>query len=313
MVTASSIIRVSIIGDATGLTTALGTAETKVGGIAKSIGTAFVALKVADKLTDFSQLALDEFDKVGDASDRLKLQLGKLADPLIANADAFTNIGASQSSILTMEAAFADMATAVGGINDADIAGLADDVASTAAAAALLNDNDPSQVLSDIMRAVETGRVGALADLGVNLDGAVTPAERLTAILEQLKPKLDAATTGAGDLGDKQDILGAKVDTLAGKLGATLAPALEAVVDFIIDEIDAIPHAIAGFEKLGKAIEDFGRFALGPLGNVRDALEGILSLLNQNGHSFLSLTNGSSEADIRAAQDAWESRNQGKP
>jgi len=201
--------------------------------------------------------------------------------------------------MLELEAAFADVATATG-IADPLIASLADNVAATAAAVSLLGDQDPATVV-DLIGKAAGGSEKAMKALGVSLTDAevatramadtgktntksLTDQElataRLELILEQLKPKLDAATTGTADLETRQGELNARVETLQASLGEKLAPALATVLGFINDEIDAIPGAIEGWQMLGATIEGFARGVLGPLGNVRDALEGILDLLN---------------------------------
>jgi hypothetical protein len=310
MATASSIIRVSIVGDADKLTAALGQAEGKVKGIATKIGAAFIALQVGREVVDFGDESVKQFDRLTDATTRLENQLGGLSAGLVDTADDFSKLGLSAQDVLEMEARFADLGTAIG-LSDNAIASTAENVAATAAAFSLLTDKNPDTVL-DLISKAAGGSAKAAKELGVTLDDSLNPAQQLTSILEQLAPALADVTTGSSDLEQKQKELGARIETLQAQLGEKLAPALETVLQFILDEIDAIPAAIAGFEMLGKAGEDFARAVLGPFGNVRDVLADIVGLLgsaigqlDQHGTSYLS------ENQARNAQENWERRNQG--
>lgn len=301
MPSADSIIRVSIIGDAKKLTGALGEADKSTGGLLKSAGKALVGLAVIDKAFDFAQTAVAETDRLGDAMTRLNISIGETNTAKLADAaDDYTAIGLSTQDVLEGAAAFADLGTNAG-IAAPDIANLSDDVAATAAAMALLDDSDAAGNI-DLIGKAAAGNAKAMRSLGINISetdvlaaalaatgkttaASLTEGEKATArlnlVLAALKPKLDAATTGSGDLEQSQAELQARAETLAGKLGGPLSDSLNTVVGFILDEIDAIPGAIKGWQMLGGAIESFGRHALGPLGNVRDALNGILSLLGQ--------------------------------
>lgn len=293
-------VNVHIKGDAKGLKTALGTADKDVAGFAKkALGVGIALVGVREGFEAIGD-TLNEADRLGDAMARLDLQLGgDLAKNVADVAGNFSKLGLSKQDVLELGANFADVATALG-IADPKIADLADNVAATAAAAGLLNGEDPATIVDQIGKAAG-GSEKALKALGVNLSDAevearalkdtgkltadaLTDADRATAslelVLEALKPKLDDATTGTGDLEQKQSELQAKVETLSGQLGTALEPALEGVVDFILDMIDAIPHAIDGFEMLGERIEGFARTVLGPLGNVRDVLQAIDDALN---------------------------------
>lgn len=301
MPSADSIIRVSIIGDAKKLTGALGEADRSTGGLLKSAGKALVGLAVLDKGFDFAQGAIEEADRLGDAMTRLNISIGETNTAKLAEAaDDYAAIGLSTQDVLEGAAAFADLGVNAG-IAAPDIANLADDVTATAAAISLLDGSDVATDI-DLIGKAAGGNAKAMRALGINVSEAdvtmraltdtgkttaasLTEGEKATArlnlVLDALKPKLDAATTGSGDLEQSQKELQARVETLQGQLGGPLSDALNQVLGFIIDEINAIPGAIHGWQMLGGAIESFGRHALGPLGNVRDALNGILNLLGQ--------------------------------
>ena len=283
MARGDSTIKVSIIGDAKQLVSSLKQADAATGGLLKStavgIGGTLLALGAVREGFQFVGDSLDEADRLGDAIQNINIQLGALAQPLIDTAGNFAKLGQSKQDMIELENRFADIATAIG-IADQKIADTADDAAATAAALALLGDKTPAEEL-DLIAKAAGGSAKAAKELGVTLIAGADGATQLDNILAQLKPKLDAATTGTGDLEQKQAELNARVETLQASLGEKLAPALADVLQFINDEIDAIPHAIQGFQSLGRAVESAGRTMLGPLGNVRDALEGILSLLGQ--------------------------------
>src|SRR5262249_16176956 len=153
--------------------------------------------------------------------------------------------GLSSTQFDTLAAGFADFATATQSIDDQKIAELAPSVVATAQAVSLLGDKNPDEVIGLIEKAAG-GSEKAARELGVTIDKNAGFAGNLTSILAQLKPKLDDATTGSGDLEQKQAELNAKWDNAVTTLGENLAPVLTDIVGFINDEIDAIPGAIQG-------------------------------------------------------------------
>lgn len=290
-----STILVRILGDAKGLTTALTTADQGLGGTVKKIAGGLILLGGVKAGFDALGDANKEADRLGDATSRLNLQLGDLAGPLESTADGFAKIGASKQDMLELEANFADLATKAG-IADPLIAANAADVAAIANAVSLLGDQDPATVVDEIGKAAG-GAAKPLGELGVNLDPLAVQAQaladtgkssaasltanelaaaRLKLILEQLQPKLTDVTTGTQDLEGEQRSLQARVETLSGSLGEKLAPAEASVLQFLNDEIDAIPSAIQGYQMLGKAIEDMARDALTPVARLADAVNAVI-------------------------------------
>lgn len=304
MSTGDSKINVAINGDPKGLQRALKTADRSVGVTTKNLIGAGIALVGTKAVFDAIDDANTEADRLGDATARIELSLGKLGDPLKDTAGDFASIGQSAQDMLELEATFTDMATAAQ-IGAPDIATMADDVAATAAAVSLLGDQDAETVVENIGKAAG-GSERPLKDLGISLTdaevaaraladtgktnaGTLTDQELATArvkiILEKLKPKLDEVTDGTQDLEGRQRELGARVETLSGQLGEKLAPAQEAVLGFIIDEIDAIPGAIEGWQKLGKVVVDVAGEILTPIARANDAVQTLLHALDQlSGH-----------------------------
>lgn len=316
-----STILVKILGDAKGLTGALTQADAGLGGTLKKVGVGLIALGGVKAGFDALGDATTEFDRLEDATSRLNLQLGKLSDPLIDAADNFTDLGLSKQDVLELAANFADLGTKAG-IADPLIASTADDVAAIAAAASLLGDQDAATIV-DLIGKAAGGATKPLGELGVNLnetevtaraladtgkDSATAlsdnelAAARLEIILEQLQPKLDEVANSTGDVEGKQRELGARVETLSAQLGKELAPVQEKVLGFLLDEIDAIPHAIDGFGMLGDAIVDFAGEVLSPLARVRDALDEINRLLGQTGVTGPAATAAANRAATRDSQ-----------
>ncbi len=274
---AKTVISVAIIGDAKKLIGALGKADAATGGLLSSAGKILVAGKVVQEGFQFIGDSLHEADRLGDALQRLNVQVGpEFAKRIDDAATAFINLGLSRQDVDELAASFADIGTAIG-LTDNQIANFAVTAAGTAQALQLLGKGDAATLLDQIAKAAGGSEKAAKA-LGVTLLANVDANTQLSNILFQLNPQLVAATTGTGDLEQHQTALQARVETLQASLGEKLAPALADVLQFINDEIDAIPHAIAGFEMLGAAIEGFGRNVLGPLGNVRDVLADIVGL-----------------------------------
>lgn len=339
MPSADSIIRVSIIGDAKKLVGALGEADKSTGGLLKSAGKALVGLAVVDKAFDFAGDSLVEADRLGDAMTRLNISIGETDTAKLSDtAENFTSLGLSKQDVLELAANFADLGTNAG-IAAPDIADLSDDVAATAGAMSLLDDSDPATNVENIGKAASGSEkamrtlgitvpetevtLRALRDTGKKTADQLTDGEKATArlniVLEKLKPKLDAATTGSGDLEQSQKELEARVETLQAKLGGPLSDALNTVVGFINDEIDAIPGAIHGFEMLGAGIEEFARFVLTPLANVADAINAITGAISRANNTPFQVSpgraprgspgSGTSESRTKTAVRRFDERN----
>lgn len=311
MASASSVIRVSIIGDVKKLNTAFSQADKATGGLLAStarLATGLFALETAGTAAaGFIGDSIDEYDRLSDATFNLQTQLGTLAGPLIESAEGFERIGASKQDMIEMEARFADIATATG-IADTEIAQFADDAAATAAAMGLLSDKDPSETL-DLIAKAAGGSAKAAKELGVSLLDGVDPATQLKNILEQLKPKLDAASTGTMDLEQHQKAMEARIETLQAKIGEQLNPVL---LDFW-EGLNLAADAMAGIPEDLKQIEDAARTILAPLGNLNDLLGGIGDFFNQKHSTTLTVNTGGDFFD-RALLDAVqreERRNSG--
>jgi hypothetical protein len=296
-----STIRVAIIGDAKGLKQELGEAEKGIKGFsvnAKALVGAIGATIVADQLVSFGKTALAEADRLGDATKRLELQLGGLSDQLVESSDDFAHLGQSSQDVLELEAAFADVATSLG-VADPLIAGFADEAAATAAAVALMGDQDAASVI-DLIGKAAGGSQKALKALGINLSDAEIEARALSAtgktnaaeltkaeksaaayalVLEKLQPKLVAVTEAGGDFESKTAEIDAKLETLTAKIGGHLEGPLNDLLDWII-------RGIEGWEMLGDRIDEIPqllRDMLGPLGDVIDLWRDFVGLTDEAG------------------------------
>lgn len=293
MARADSTIRVNIIGDAKSFGKEMDKATGKLGGLGKvALG---IGIGVAtDQLLDFGQTALNEADRAGDALTRLKLQIGDLADPLNEAADDFVRMGQSRQDILELEAAFADIATSAQ-LGAPDIATFADEAAATAAAIALLGDDDAATVIEQIGRA-GAGSSKAMLALGISVTDAEVEAralattgkdtaDSLTAgelaaaryalVLEALKPRLDAVADGSGDVEQKQAELQARWETLTGRIGEGLEGPLNDFLAWTLAGIDGLERLD---EFLGLVEQGF-RDVLGPVARFADGLRTVLGLL----------------------------------
>jgi len=308
---ADSKITVSIVGDASKLSGSLDDANKQVGKFSGGIGkvaTGIAALGAATVAVDFLKGATQEADRLGDAVTRLNAQLGPtLSADLEKASTGFTNLGASKQDILELEAAFVDAGTAMGQSGSA-LAGISQQAAILATKLSLVKDQDPSELLSLIAKA-GGGASKAAKELGVTLIDGANASTQLNNVLAQLQAKYGDVGEGALDLEQQQKKLDAELETFSATLGGPVSDALAGVVGFINDEIDAIPGAIQGWQMLGAAVEGFGRTALGPLGNVRDALEGLSNLLGDVAFNLTHIGSGAvSERTIRQANDDFNNR-----
>jgi hypothetical protein len=118
------------------------------------------------------------------------------------------------------------------------------------------------------------------------------------------------------DLKGKQAQLGAQWDNFTTSVGQALEGPLTDLLTFINDEIAAIPHAIEGFEKLGRVIQTSSEDALAPLARVNDALgdlgDLIGSIFGSDGKAKLQVQ--VSESIVTDELQRYRDRNgQGRP
>ncbi len=281
MARGDSVIRVSIIGDARKLVGALGEADAATGGLLKSAAKVFVGARVVAKGFDVIEGSLAKADDFNDAFDVLAGTIGKIdADKVKDVAFSMSDIGLSADEVGLLASHFASFATAAG-VAAPTISALTPELLDIASAVSAQTGKTLDEIVGDIGKAAQ-GSQKPVSEYGVLIDKALNPDEQLRSILDQLQAKFGTAKTAADDFAGSQDTLAAKWDNVMIKIGDGLDGPLKGVLDFINDEIDAIPGAIQGWQNLGAAIEAFGRTALGPLGNVRDALAGIIELLDQS-------------------------------
>jgi hypothetical protein len=304
-----SVIQVSIIGDARKLVGALGDADKASGGLLKSaakIGIAAGAIHEVFGVVDDSLKKADDFN---DAFTVLERTIGKVDAQKIKDvAFNMTNIGLSADEVGTLAVSFANFAQAAK-IGAPTISALTPDILDIAAA---IHAQSPDKTLDEIVADIGKAAGGSqkpVKDLGVVIDKALNPDEQLRSILDQLRAKYGDATTAAGDFAGAQDTVTAKFDNFKIKLGEVLDGPLKGVLDVFNNIIDDIPQLITDLSNFGKAFETLGRTALAPLGNIRDALEGILHLLDQTAgkaptwHVNTSMS-GNTSSD-RNIVDAW--------
>lgn len=295
MARADSTIRVNIVGDSKGLSKELDKVDRGVSGIGKTARTAaagLVALVGVNEAFDFGQRALEEADRLGDATDRLDEQLGPLAAHLKDTADEFSFIGASAQDMLELEARFADAGTAAG-VADPLIAGMAESAAATAQALTLLGGLEGDQAI-DLISKAALGAPKALKELGVSLTDrevelramadtgkdsadALTDADLAAAgmalVLEKLAPRVADINSGFTDLEQRQAGVQAKFETLQGKIGEGLEGPLSGLLDWILQGIDGWELFAAVLPQVEANI----RGLLGPIAEVAQALDNLIS------------------------------------
>lgn len=280
---ARSIIEVAVLADVKNLDKTLTQVDKKIGTIGKvgaGVVGGFVALGAIDKAFDFVGGALEKADTFNDSFDTLARQITpEFADRVKAIAFDFSDIGLSADEVGTLASNFANLATAAGA-SAPQIATLTPQLLDVAAAISAKTGKSIDEVVTDIGKAAQ-GSQKPVADLGIVVDETLNPDQQLLSILSQASTLYGTAKDATDDFAGSQDTVNAKWDNFTIKVGEALDGPLKALLDFINDEIDAIPHAIEGWQMLGGVIEQFGRNVLGPLGNVRDVLGGIIDLFGQ--------------------------------
>ena len=294
MAGADSTIRVNIVGDAKSLTKAADKASGAFGGMGKTavkVGAVIGGAFAVNALVDFGAEALNQADRVADAGGRIESQLGDLSQPLIDAADGFTKLGLSKGDMLELEAKVIDVGTALG-ITDQQLADMAPDAASTAAALALIGQGDTEGNIALIGKAAG-GSAKALKELGIILDPVAVEtaalalagkeagdklteeelaAGRLHVILGELYPRIKETVEGEGDFESKTAEVNAKIENLQATIGEKLLPVMAGLLDFIL-------RGIEGWELFAHWVgqnEQALRDLLGPIARVADALAGII-------------------------------------
>lgn len=297
MARADSTVRVNIIGDARSLSGALKQGEKDAGGFGskiKGLGLALGAAFTVDKVLDFTQTALGEYDRLGDATARLREQLGGLSEPLIGAADKFTALGGSTQDVIELEARLADLGTAAG-IVDEKLAPMAQTSAETALALSLLGNADAATILDQIGKAAggsdkplkELGisltdtevQARALADTGKTSAAALTDNElaaaRLELVLAKLAPRVAEVTTGTADLEKNQSALQARWETLTGKIGGAIEGPLNDLLAWILSGIDGLGMLDVAVGIVERGVRDL----LTPVARAIDELRKLVDLL----------------------------------
>jgi hypothetical protein len=249
----------------------------------------------------------------------LEAQLGDLSAPLIAAADDFERLGASQGDMLDLQAAVVDVGTALQ-IARPELAGMATEAAKTASGLALITDTDADTWIDQIGKAAAGGDramralgvsvtdaevvARALATTGKDTAEALTDGEqaaaRLDLILEALAPRIEEVTTGSADLEQRQAELQARWETLTGRIGAGIEGPLNDLLAWIITGIDGwalLSDRIGGFDKaIGDALTpvarmiDLQRELIGVLAQAIALLNQFAGAAGQFGADFLSGT-----------------------
>ena len=296
MARADSSIRVNIIGDAKSFRNAADDAEKssgKIGTAAKKAGAILAGAFAVDAVLDFSQTALGEADRIGDATARLEAQLGALSQPLIDAAGGMEKLGASRQDVLELEARFVDLGTAAG-LSADELAKAASPATEAANALALLGlgGGDAATVLDLIGKAAggsdkplkELGislsdtevEARALADTGKDNADALTDGElaaaRLALIMEKLQPRIQAVTDGEADLEQKQKELGARFETFTGKVGEALEGPLTDLLGWLIATGEEAGNAATALRSVDAVFDSIGGSAQENIDKIRDFL-----------------------------------------
>jgi uncharacterized phage infection (PIP) family protein YhgE len=301
-----STIRVNIIGDAKSLQKAAGKSEKAVGGIGKAAvaaGGLLAGAFAVDAVFDFGQSALNEVDRVGDATARLEAQLGDLSKPLIEAAGGMEELGQSRQDVLELEARFTDLATAAH-LSAVEIAAGAPAAVEAAAALSLLGigGGDAATVL-DLIGKAASGSDKPLKELGISLSDAEVEARamadtgktnaealteqelsaaRLALIMEKLQPRIVAVTEGTADLEQKQKELDARLETLTGNVGDAIDGPLTDFLTWLIltgEQADAGAKALDG---VSDAFDNIGGAAQAQIDDLRE----LIALLAQVAQFF---------------------------
>ena len=294
MAGATSVISVAIVGDSKKFQKAVGQADKSAKNLGTSmrrtaigIGAGIAGLFAVSKVFDVVGDAVNEADRLGDATANLNRIIGSVNTAKIAEtADDFLKLGLSSQDVLELSVGFARIARAAG-LSRGKIAKYATDVSATAQAMALVDEKGRTAAtwIEIIGRAAsKPATTRSMAALGLNLKETRVQAEALSAtgkksadsltkqelaaarlklIMEGLAPVLKDATANMSDLERQRAEMGARLEEGLGKFGVAITPGLIEIMDWLLKIVDEIPKWVEWF-KLGFTTV---QVALGVLGD----------------------------------------------
>jgi hypothetical protein len=313
MSTASSIIRVSIIGDAKKLVGAIDTANKKTDGLLSSgtkvVAGSLLALGVIDKAFDFVNTSLDNADKYADAIERIS---GATSADFAANvasiSDDFTKIGLSNAEFADFAAKFVDLATAAGTAQPL-IEKMTPDIVTLATAVAATTGKTVDEVIEDIGKAIK-GSQKPVEEYGIVIDSALSPDDQLTSIIDQLTKKFPDAQKAAEDFAGAQGELDAKMETFSTHVGMAVEGPLTDLLNIFNTTFDNMDNGIEGYHRLHDVIKGFSPAAFPQLGDLFDLLNNIIGAAGQIKGPALG-GSVSSDREVTFAQRREAERNGG--
>jgi hypothetical protein len=251
-------IAVTITGDETDLKKAFkssGDAVNSFGGTFKrTVGATFTgailgAIDTAvNAVFDFAQTGIAQFDKLGDATDRLEQNtkgLGKAIRDLDLTAFGFDDVEAAEAA-----RTISNVGEAIG-LTNAQAKEYVPQLTAMAALYAATNDLAPDRA-ADLMGKALAGSTKAAKALGVEIDKNMTPQERYNALFEKFGPAAQEAAKQSGSTADAQEELGAIISDVSTTFGEFLNGILKPVVRFVIDKV--VP-AFKGLTKSGSPLQ----------------------------------------------------------
>jgi hypothetical protein len=313
MPSASSVIRVSIIGDTKALDASLTKAQSSVKTAALGIGGAFLAAGAISKGFDIAGDALAKADDFADSLDRISGTVSPgFAKRIEDVAFDMTNVGLSADEVGTLAANWADLATAAG-VSESAITTVTPDLLQLAAAIAATTGKTVDEVIADIGAAAR-GNQKSVNDYGIVIDKSMNPDARVLDILAQLTAKFPDATSALNDFAGSQDKIQSKWDNMMIKLGEALEGPMQGFADIvseILDELADWPGAIAD---IVGAFEGFFKKVASPLATIADIINDITG---DHTVRFTVVESGTrtprTERDLSRTQDNIRERNGGGP
>jgi hypothetical protein len=264
-------VKVSILGDASGLEKALGKSSSGLGKLGTEIIGTFggnlltkgfdLAAGAVKGLADFALEGVGKLDAYGDSLAMLDARTKGLAGSV--DALDLTRWGVDKGEAAAAAAAIAATAQALGVTGD-ELKVVTPNMTELAAKLASLGDGDPEKVATQLAAALK-GSTKAAAALGVELPKGAKGMAAYEAIMAQLAPKVAEATSGQAslaDVGERWDATLANLQLqLAGFLDS-LAPVISALLDQLMPAFDALVQTVgpilqAAFAGLSAAVSDF--------------------------------------------------------
>ena len=306
---AKGILRIKVLGDASGLNKTLDQTGSSVGNFGKKLA----AVAAAAGAVDFFKDAVGGASDLSESLSKVGVVFGKSADQVKKFAStAAQSMGMSEQAALEASGTFGNLMVSLGLAEDKS-AGMSTSLVALAGDLASFNNVDPTVAL-EALRSGLTGETEPLKKFGVNMNDATLKAKAMELGLYSGKGALDAnakaqaayalimkqTKTAQGDfartsdgLANSQRSLGAMFEDVKAKVGQALMPIILQFVGIMKDNMPVIQKLMEAVAKAIAAVapifEPLLQIASRLLVAITPLIEKVAAILVDNMPAIVSL------------------------